>query len=66
MKNRFLLGASLALAVALGGAEANAQLFGPYPPGAFYLGPEGGWTHLTVKLPVSRSKGRGDMSSATR
>jgi OmpA-OmpF porin, OOP family len=51
MKNRFLLGAGLALAVALGGADANAQFFGPYPPGAFYLGPEGGWTHLTSQNP---------------
>jgi outer membrane protein OmpA-like peptidoglycan-associated protein len=51
MRNRFLLGAGLALAVALGGAEAQAQFFGPYPPGAFYLGPEGGWTHLTSQNP---------------
>jgi OmpA-OmpF porin, OOP family len=51
MQNRFLLGAGLALAVALGGADANAQFFGPYPPGAFYLGPEGGWTHLTSQNP---------------
>jgi OmpA-OmpF porin, OOP family len=48
MTNRCLLGAGVALAVALGGAQAHAQwnMFGPYPPGVFYLGPEGGWTHL--------------------
>ena len=44
MRNRFLLGAGVALAIAFGGAEAHAQMFGPFPPGAFYLGPEGGWT----------------------
>jgi OmpA-OmpF porin, OOP family len=51
MINRFLLGAGVALAVALGGVQAQAQwnLFGPYPPGAFYLGPEGGWTHLSSR-----------------
>jgi outer membrane protein OmpA-like peptidoglycan-associated protein len=49
MINRCLLGAGVALAVALGGVQAHAQwnIFGPYPPGAFYLGPEGGWTQLT-------------------
>jgi OmpA-OmpF porin, OOP family len=51
MRNRYLLGAGVALAVAFGCAQAHAQVmgqsfFGPYPPGAFYLGPEGGWTHL--------------------
>src|SRR4051795_11349302 len=49
MKNRYLLGAGAALAVALGCAEANAQfafMGGPYPV-AFYAGPEGGWTQLT-------------------
>ncbi len=46
MRNRFLLGAGVALAMAFGGVQAHAQLFGPYPPGAFYLGPEGGWTSL--------------------
>jgi OmpA-OmpF porin, OOP family len=48
MKNRFLLGAGVALAIALGGVQAQAQwnMFGPFPPGMFYLGPEGGWTHL--------------------
>jgi opacity protein-like surface antigen len=51
MKNQCLLGAIVALAMALGGAPAQAQLFGPYPPGAFYLGPEGGWTHLTSQNP---------------
>jgi OmpA-OmpF porin, OOP family len=49
MKNRFLLGAGVALAMALGGVQAQAQwnMFGPFPPGMFYLGPEGGWTHLS-------------------
>jgi OmpA-OmpF porin, OOP family len=51
MSNRYLLGAGVALAMALGGVQAHAQFmgqsfFGPYPPGAFYLGPEGGWTQL--------------------
>jgi len=49
MTNRYLLGAGVALAVAFGGAEANAQLF-PWNqtgvPGAWYIGPEGGWTSL--------------------
>jgi OmpA-OmpF porin, OOP family len=47
MRHRYLLGAGVALAMALGGAQAQAQFFGPYPPGAFYLGPEGGWTSLS-------------------
>ncbi|MGH7044896.1 MAG: OmpA family protein [Stellaceae bacterium] len=50
MTNRCLLGAGVALAMALGGVQAHAQLgnmFGPYPPGAFYFGPEGGWTQLS-------------------
>src|SRR5882724_2914810 len=53
MTNRCLLGAGVALAVALGGAQAHAQ-FGqlqmfppPGTPGAFYIGPEGGWTSLS-------------------
>jgi OmpA-OmpF porin, OOP family len=51
MKNRFLLGAGLALALTLGSGQGHAQFFGPYPPGAFYLGPEGGWTHLSSQNP---------------
>jgi OmpA-OmpF porin, OOP family len=56
MRNRCLLGAGVALAVAFGCAQAHAQVmgqsfFGPYPPGAFYLGPEGGWTSLTSQNP---------------
>src|SRR6266478_2485404 len=51
MTNRFLLGAGVALAVAFGGVQAHAQLGGLFPPpgtpGAFYIGPEGGWTKLT-------------------
>src|SRR5215472_4654494 len=48
MKNRYLLSAGAALAVAFGCAEANAQfafMGGPYPI-AYYIGPEGGWTSL--------------------
>jgi OmpA-OmpF porin, OOP family len=57
MRNRCLLGAGVALAVAFGCAQAHAQVmgqsfFGPYPPGAFYLGPEGGWTQLTSQNPT--------------
>ena len=51
MRNRYLLGAGIALAIAFGGAQAHAQIFGPFPPGAFYLGPEGGWTKLTSQTP---------------
>ncbi len=46
MTNRCLLGVGVALAVAFGGVQAHAQMFGPFPPGGFYLGPEGGWTML--------------------
>jgi OOP family OmpA-OmpF porin len=49
MKTRYLLGAGAALAMALGGAPANAQfawLGGPYPV-TWYVGPEGGWTSLS-------------------
>jgi OmpA-OmpF porin, OOP family len=50
MTNRCLLGAGVALAVAFGGVQAHAQLGGLFPPpgtpGAFYIGPEGGWTSL--------------------
>src|ERR1700694_4464694 len=49
MRNRYLLGAGAALAVAFGCAEANAQLAflgGPYPV-SYYIGPEGGWTSLS-------------------
>src|SRR5260370_31333959 len=44
MRNRYLLGAGVALAVAFGCAQAHAQ-WGPYP-GVWYIGPEGGWTSL--------------------
>lgn len=50
MTNRCLLGAGVALAVAFGGVQAQAQLAlmpPPGTPGAFYIGPEGGWTSLT-------------------
>ena len=45
MTNRYLLSAGVALAVAFGGAQAQAQLFAG-GPGAFYFGGEGGWTSL--------------------
>src|SRR5215831_5126043 len=47
MTNRCLLGAGVALIVVLGGAQAHAQLFPYGTPGAWYIGPEGGWTSLT-------------------
>src|SRR5262249_3347579 len=49
MTNRYLLGAGVALAVALGGAQAHAQsVWWPTgTPWAWYIGPEGGWTSLT-------------------
>ena len=47
MRNRYLLGAGVALAVALSWANAQAQLFAlPPGPGALYFGIEGGWTNL--------------------
>ena len=47
MRNRYLLGAGVALAVALSWADAQAQLFAaPGGPGAWYFGGEGGWTML--------------------
>ena len=47
MKSRYLLGAGAALAMALGGAEANAQSTWLGYPVAWYVGPEGGWTSLS-------------------
>ena len=44
MNNRYLLGAGVALALAVGGAQAQAQWFAG--PSAFYFGGEGGWTNL--------------------
>jgi outer membrane protein OmpA-like peptidoglycan-associated protein len=47
MRNRYLLGAGIALAVAMSWANAQAQLFAaPAGPGAWYFGGEGGWTSL--------------------
>jgi OOP family OmpA-OmpF porin len=47
MTNRYLLGAGLVLAVAFGGAQAQAQfMMMPTGPGTFYFGGEGGWTDL--------------------
>src|SRR5271168_3760234 len=56
LSNRVAAAAALATAVAFGCAQAQAQVagqsfFGPYPPGAFYLGPEGGFTSLTSQNP---------------
>ena len=66
MKSRYLLGATAALVVAFGCAEANAQfawLGGPYPV-TWYVGPEGGWTSLsnqkdTVSTPTFLVNGAG-------
>ena len=47
MRNRVLLGAGVALAVALSWATAQAQFLAmPAGPGAWYFGGEGGWTSL--------------------
>ena len=47
MKNRFLVGAGVALAITLGGAAgAQAQFLALPSGGAFYVGGEGGWTGL--------------------
>jgi OmpA-OmpF porin, OOP family len=47
MRNRYLLGAGVALAVALSWGNAQAQLLAmPSGPGAWYFGGEGGWTDL--------------------
>src|SRR5438270_310556 len=47
MRKRILLGAGVAIAMALSWAEAQAQWFVmPSGPGALYFGIEGGWTHL--------------------
>jgi OmpA-OmpF porin, OOP family len=47
MRNRCLLGAGVALAVAFGGAQAHAQWFPTGSPWVWYIGPEGGWSSLT-------------------
>ena len=47
MRNRFLLGAGVALAMALSWADAQAQLFvPPSGPGTWYFGGQVGWTNL--------------------
>src|SRR5580704_19486184 len=61
MTNRCLIGAGVALAVAFGGAQAHAQLqFLPWNqtgvPGAFYIGPEGGWTSLTSQTDQTNTR----------
>jgi OmpA-OmpF porin, OOP family len=47
MTNRCLLGVGIVLAMAFGGAQAQAQWWPTGAPGAWYIGPEGGWTKLT-------------------
>jgi opacity protein-like surface antigen len=47
MTNRCLLWVGIALAMAFGGAQAQAQWWPTGAPGAWYIGPEGGWTKLT-------------------
>jgi OmpA-OmpF porin, OOP family len=66
MKKRYLLGAGVALAMALGGANAQAQLLAaPSGPGSWYFGGEGGWTSLdnasnhTLGVPFSEHFGDG-------
>ena len=47
MRHRYLLGASVALAVALSWAGAQAQLFAaPSGPGTWYFGGQAGWSNL--------------------
>jgi OmpA-OmpF porin, OOP family len=46
MRNRFLLGAGVALAVMFGGAQAHAQWWPTGSQWVWYIGPEGGWTSL--------------------
>jgi OOP family OmpA-OmpF porin len=47
MRHRYLLGAGVALAVALSWADAQAQLLvAPSGPGAWYFGGQVGWTSL--------------------
>jgi len=47
MRNRFLLGAGVALAVALSWADAQAQLLvPPSGPGTWYFGGQVGWSNL--------------------
>ena len=60
MTNRRLLGAGVALAVALGGVQAHAQLFPwnqPGVPGAWYIGPEGGWPKPPPVASAAASEG---------
>ena len=50
MRNRYLLGAGVALAMTLGWGNAQAQLLAaPAGPGAWYFGGEGGWTALDTE-----------------
>jgi OmpA-OmpF porin, OOP family len=47
MRHRYLLGAGVALAVALSWADAQAQLLvAPSGPGAWYFGGQAGWTNI--------------------
>jgi OmpA-OmpF porin, OOP family len=49
MRHRYLLGAGVALAVAMSWANAQAQLFAMPSGGAWYFGGEGGWTSLETR-----------------
>jgi len=46
MRYRYLLGAGVALAVALSWADARAQLMAPSGPGSWYFGGQAGWIDL--------------------
>src|SRR5215467_676943 len=46
MRDRFLLGVGVVLAAVFGSAQAHAQWFPTGSPWVWYIGPEGGWTHL--------------------
>ena len=68
MRNRFLLGAGVALAVALSWADAQAQLLSmPSGPGAWYFGGEGGWTCLdsaTGQVGGGKAQGRASATAS--
>src|SRR4029450_3881104 len=62
MRNRFLLGAGVAIAMACSWASAQAQLFAmPSGPGALYFGIEGGWADL-ADTPRDRCATLGNVS----
>ena len=49
MRNRYLIGAGVALATVMTMADARAQLFGSWGPPVWYFGAEGGWTSLDTQ-----------------